>query len=164
MHPLKHHAPALATAPREVRPTVVGILAGGSESFRKANAHLVGYGIPSPNQVPPPAPIQKKRIRQCQGDGMNKWEREWRDRIAPFYEHIHREVSLPLANGLRYKVDFLCVDQFGAVFGHEVKGIARATGIAKLKMAAALYPWIAFRLVTKRGQGRDDWDVEDVAA
>lgn len=103
----------------------------------------------------------RKRIRQRQGDGMNNWERAFRAHIAPFFEHVHREVSLPLANGLRYKLDFLCVDKFGVVIGYEVKGRALPTGIAKVKMAATLYPWIKFKLATKTRTG---WDTEEVYA
>ncbi len=140
--------------------TLADTISKGSKAFQRANAHLL---------APSPAPANKgatiaqdateRRIRQHQGDGMNKWEREWRERITPFYEHIHREVSLPLANGLRFKIDFLCVDRFGAVFGHEVKGRCLPAGIAKLKMAATLYPWITFRMA---GKVDGEWVTEDV--
>lgn len=99
------------------------------------------------------ATVEKARIRQHKGDGMNRWEREYLAVLDVQWSHIHREVSLPLANGLRYKVDFLCVSTKQPaleVVGYEVKGRARSTGIAKLKMAASLYPWIVFFLVTKR--------------
>jgi hypothetical protein len=142
---------------------IVGLLEGGSASFRARNAHLLKPAGPSNG---PPAGIHAsapKRIRQRQGDGMNKWEREFRDYIAPQFENIHREVSLPLANGLRYKLDFLCVDKLGVVMGYEVKGFARSTGIAKLKMAASVYPWIKFVLVTKQGKMKGGgWDKEAV--
>lgn len=99
----------------------------------------------------------KKRIRQHAGDGMNNWEREYAAKLAAQYPGcaIHREVSLPLANGLRYKVDFLVAvhdkeSGKASVFGYEVKGLARSTGIAKAKMAARIFPWILFTLATKR--------------
>lgn len=112
----------------------------------------------------------QKRIRQRQGDGMNKWEREYAERLARLCtrgaSRIHREVSLPLANGLRYKVDFLCAfvadDGAIAVEGHEVKGFARSTGIAKLKMAASVYPWIKFFLATRNKNAPSGWNIERV--
>ena len=97
----------------------------------------------------------KKRIRQHQGDGLNKWEREYRALLLLKWPDcfLHREVSLPLANGVKYKLDFLRVlitDDGCHCMGFEVKGQARSTGIVKVKVAAQAYPWITFRLVTKR--------------
>lgn len=113
-----------------------------------------------------PQATQKKRIRQRQGDGMNKWERAYLARLESVWRHVHREVSLPLANGLRYKVDFLCardLDDGGfSIEGHEVKGRARSTGIAKIKMAASVYPWIRFFLATKNKRAASGWDIERV--
>lgn len=116
-----------------------------------------------------PKPTLKpgKRMRQKSGDGMNGWEREWLMllRARPGHRTDHREASLPLANGLRYKLDFLTsrddidpADPY-VIEGFEVKGFARSTGIAKLKMAATLYPWIKFYLVYKRDGA---WQTEDV--
>jgi hypothetical protein len=134
-----------------------GLFHGGSKSFQRLNPGLVTPAVA--------APVAPKRIRQHAGDSMNTWEREWRACVAHCYEHIYREVSLPLANGLRYKVDFLCVDTMGAVYGYEVKGFARSTGIAKLKMAATLYPWIKFVLVSKRTKREGGgWNKEEVLA
>lgn len=149
----------------------VGIYEGGSASFKRLNAHLVaGQVLPVPQSeiVAQKGKGGAKRIRQKAGDGMNGWEREFRESyLVPRWLHIHREVSLPLANGLRYKVDFLCAHtgqiwagEVRDIIGYEVKGQARAAGIAKLKMAARLYPWIGFRLVTKRkGSG---WDIQEI--
>jgi len=101
------------------------------------------------------ASTDAKRIRQHQGDGMNKWEREYRALILKKWPDcfIHREVSFPLANGVKYKLDFLRVlitDDGCNCVGFEVKGQARQAGIIKVKIAAQAYPWITFRLVTKR--------------
>ncbi len=142
--------------------TLADAISKGSKAFQRANAHLLvgDVSLAWTSSLPVQATqVTAKRIRQHQGDGMNKWEREWRERITPFYEHIHREVSLPLANGLRFKIDFLCVDRFGAVFGHEVKGRCLPAGIAKLKMAATIYPWISFRMA---GKVDGEWVTEDV--
>ncbi len=106
-----------------------------------------------------------KRIRQHAGDNMNRWEREYQELLKTQWEHVYREVSLPLANGVRYKVDFLCAsaDSTLTVSAFEVKGHARSTGIVKLKIAARLFPWIQFHLVTKRKKAHSGgWDVECV--
>jgi hypothetical protein len=101
-----------------------------------------------------------KRIRQTRGDGMNNTERRYYLRLVTEWDYVYREPALPLANGVKYKLDFLVVGQGGKIEGHEVKGRAFATGIVKVKMAARLFPWISFRLVTeKKGGG---WDVEEV--
>jgi hypothetical protein len=106
-----------------------------------------------------PAPVSKPRIRQNSA-GLNKTEQAYSDYLRLMFKHVYREPSLPLANGLRYKVDFVVVSEQGRIEGHEVKGRAYSTGIAKLKMAASLYPWIKFRLVTKRKGG--GWDIQEV--
>ena len=107
----------------------------------------------------------KKRVQQHAGDGMNGWERAYRAELIMTFPGwtCHREVSLPLANGLRYKVDFLVGKPGATPLGFEVKGQARAAGIAKLKMAATLYPWITFKLVTKkRKKDGGGWDVQNI--
>lgn len=141
------------------QPGIVGLVAGSkSASFQRLNAHLLAPTVKENLKVAPAA----KRIRQrTTGDGMNKWEREFGAHLALHWENVHREVSLPLANGLRYKVDFLCADGV-FVAGFEVKGFARSTGIAKLKMAARLYPWVRFHLATKRKDLPGGWALEEV--
>lgn len=120
-----------------------------------------------------PAPTKPKGIRQHQGDGMNKWERaflaELRSRYSGSLVSIHREVSLPIGNGVRYKVDFVVAmklsEDGGAsiVRAFEVKGQFRSTGIVKLKVAASTYPWIEFFLVTKqKKKAGGGWDIEGV--
>lgn len=105
----------------------------------------------------PARPLAKPTLRQSRSDNMNKWEREFLAYLQSDRPNasIHREVSLPLANGLRYKVDFVVaskiMDTGAALVGaFEVKGRRLPAGIAKLKMAARLYPWISFHIVTKR--------------
>lgn len=111
--------------------------------------------------------VQNPQIRQRSGDGMNKLERAFFQLLnafsrVPFY--VHREVSLPLANGCRYKVDFIRVHtgQTGPIIeGFEVKGFKRDDAIVKLKVAASVYPWIKFYLVTRKNK---IWDYQEVNA
>ncbi len=124
--------------------------------------------------VPTPSPRARgaaKPIRQRQGgDGMNKWEREFLAKLGADFPSasIHREVSLPLCNGARYKVDFLvgsavAPDSPGPTRpqAYEVKGQKRSTGILKLKVAASLYPWIVFHIVTRPRKG-GAWQIDQV--
>lgn len=108
----------------------------------------------------------KKRLRQRAGDGMNNTERAFLGWLKSQWPdaHIHREVSLPLANGVRYKVDFLCVhisDGRLRVVGWEVKGFMRDDAAVKLKVAASVYPWIVFWLAYKEG---GEWRFQGVTA
>ncbi|AHF89528.1 hypothetical protein OPIT5_03895 [Opitutaceae bacterium TAV5] len=112
----------------------------------------------APAIKPTVAPSAKPRIRQKSGDGLNGWEREHLGRIRPLWHHIYREPTLPLANGVVYKPDFLVV-RAGEIEGHEVKGQHKPAGIAKVKVAARLYPWIKFRLFWKE---KGQWKTQEV--
>ncbi|RRJ96835.1 hypothetical protein Ga0100231_024010 [Opitutaceae bacterium TAV4] len=112
----------------------------------------------TPTMTPTAEPTAKPRIRQKSGDGLNKWEREHHERIRREWRHVYREPTLPLANGLRYKPDFL-VHFGGDTEAHEVKGHMRDDAAAKIKMAAHLYPWIKFRLFWKE---RGQWKMQEV--
>lgn len=108
----------------------------------------------------------KQLIRQKAGDGMNKTERAFSGYLRATWPtgYLHREVSLPLANGCRYKVDFLCVHtgQTGPIIhGYEVKGFMRDDAAVKLKVAASVYPWIRFFLVSRRSQ-KSCWKIQEV--
>lgn len=134
-----------------------------SDDFRRLNPHMYG-GTPLPTNSAAPL---KPMIRQQQGDGMNKTERAFLSYLKAEYpeSHIHREVSLPLANGVRYKVDFLRADvdpvDGTGVFAYEVKGFMRDDAAVKLKVAAALYPWITFFLVSRKSQ-KSTWEIQRV--
>jgi len=97
-----------------------------------------------------PAEKPRATIRQ-DSRGMNKTEARFYEWLKSTDEaaNIHREVALPLANGVRYKVDFLVhySNGFRQICGYEVKGFARDDAIVKLKVAARVYPWVRFYLV-----------------
>lgn len=107
-----------------------------------------------------------KMIRQTAGDGMNKTERAFRDWLAASFPEakIYREVSLPIANGVRYKPDFLTarrIDPSGShyVAAWEVKGFMRDDAAVKIKVAAKAYPWIHFSLVWRKN---GKWKMQEV--
>lgn len=112
---------------------------------------------------------QKKRLRQKSGPKLNTTE-------AAFLEHLRgnspgtqiyaQTVTLSIANGCRYTPDafaFACDDGEHYAQAWEVKGFMREDAAVKIKVAAAFYPLIRFRLVTKRKK-RDGagWAIEDV--
>jgi hypothetical protein len=107
-----------------------------------------------------------KMIRQAAGDGMNKTERAFRDWLVASFPRaeIHREVSLPLANGARYKPDFLTAQRLDSssslyVAAWEVKGFMRDDAAVKIKVAAKTYPWIHFTLAWRKN---DAWKMQEV--
>ena len=137
-----------------------------SDTFRRLNPHMYG-GAPIPSNSTAPS---KPMIRQQQGDGMNKTERAflaWLKEEIPNVR-IHREISLPLANGCRYKVDFVTaspsIEGVGYFLqGWEVKGFMRDDAAVKLKVAASAYPWISFNLVSRKSQ-KSAWEIQRVQA
>ena len=100
-------------------------------------------------------------IRQKQGDGLNKLERaflghlkaEWEGEEKEPYEIRTQEITLKIANGCRYTPDFVVIKPWAENLGieaYEVKGFMRDDAAVKLKVAASLYHWIAFHLVTRK--------------
>ncbi|MDE2022509.1 MAG: hypothetical protein KGI71_06395 [Patescibacteria group bacterium] len=65
----------------------------------------------------------------------------------------YEQLTLKLAPGLRYTPDFVVQETTSRLLVYEVKGWSknRREGMAKLKVAAALFPWAQFVLVEYRG-------------
>jgi len=123
-----------------------------SDSFRRLNPAMFDVGVGQAR-----ANKDSLMVRQHTGDGMNKTERAWFELLKATNPKalIYREVSLPLANGCKYRLDFLSVYRDGGIWtfnGFEVKGRPLPAGIAKLKIAASLYPWIDFTLVWRKSR------------
>lgn len=124
------------------------------------------HGLPHPRTVkiehaPDPAPA-KKRLRQ-NSSGLNKTEAAFLAWLTSEREHptrvLTQAVTLRIANGVRYTPDFI-VHGAPSLIAYEVKGFMRDDAAVKLKVAASLYPWIKFHLVSKRKGG--GWDVQEV--
>lgn len=116
---------------------------------------------PTPSEVPTLSK-PKRRIRQ-NSSGMNKTEQAFfeylQHNIGRTFSVMAQCVTLRLANGVRYCPDFIVKgDNFAHAY--EVKGFMRDDAAVKLKVAASLYPWIKFHLVTKRKCG--GWDILEV--
>lgn len=114
---------------------------------------------------PDAAPVAKKRLRQ-NASGLNKTEQAFYDFMVGVYGAkavLSQHVTLRIANGCRYTPDLVLFVSSGAMFAYEVKGFMRDDAAVKLKVAASLYPWIKFHLVTRKpkkiGGG---WDIQEV--
>jgi hypothetical protein len=115
----------------------------------------------------------KNRIRQNSA-GLNKTEAAFQQYLESLHASssiLSQKITLLIANGCRYTPDF--VMKFDALvkdgeceavslWAYEVKGFMRDDAAVKLKVAASLYPWIKFHLVSKRKGG--GWDVQEVLA
>ncbi len=106
-----------------------------------------------------------KRIRQ-NAEGLNKTEQAFLDYLRtelPQAGHLVQAITLRLANGVRYTPDFFSyfTEDFNkvTVVAYEVKGYMRDDASVKIKVAASLYPWITFKLVTKHGK---EWQIDSV--
>ncbi len=133
-----------------------------SAAFMRANASDGAYLVPEKTKKP------AKRIRQNSA-GLNKTEQAFsdyleRDNVTGDFTKgrvLAQSITLRLGNGVRYTPDFVTVTFFrNLMTAYEVKGYMRDDAAVKLKVAAAQYPWIAFKLVTRRKDG--GWDIEAV--
>lgn len=110
-----------------------------------------------------PANAEGKRIRQKSGPRLNKTEQAFEDHLKvtlPDHRLLSQAISFRLGNGTNFRPDCITVSLNGEWTAWEVKGFARTAAIVRLKVAASLYPFIAFRLVTKQKAG--GWAIERV--
>jgi hypothetical protein len=154
-------------------------LADLPERYQRQAQTQLGHAAFVPHTACATLPIREvkkgKRLRQKEGDGMNKTERAfkaWLDQyvVNPGDALIVQSVTLKIANGCRYTPDFLTLGKAAVPEGeadafnlhaYEVKGFMRDDAAVKIKVAASLYPWIRFTLATKDG---DAWQLQDIAA
>lgn len=131
------------------------------------------------NAPPSPAPSfqsdssapkngSKMRLKQHQGDGMNKLERAFLAHLHVTYpdaEHFPQCFSLRLANGAHYRPDFISffAGESGGLVAWETKGFMREASAVRIKVAASIYKFISFRLVTKKRKcDGGGWQIEAV--
>lgn len=110
----------------------------------------------------PVCPVSKPRIRQ-NAAGLNKTEQAFSDylrgELFELQEMFTQAFTLKLGNGVRYTPDF--VTRHGGHFAaYEVKGFMRDDACVKIKVAASIYAFMDFFLVTKRKGG--GWDIQPV--
>lgn len=120
-----------------------------SESFKKLNPHIF--------EAKAPMVTAASMIRQSSKPLLNKWETEFLEQLkgAGWKTILCQSMKFRLANGVWYIPDFICLqetrllqNQIAAAF--EVKGHMRDDASVKIKVAAGMYPWVAWRLATKQ--------------
>ena len=113
--------------------------------------------------TPTPAPAAKKRIRQNSA-GLNKTEQAFYEYLSARHEKPHSQaITFKIANGCRYTPDFAVFGGDGEIVCYEVKGFMRDDAAVKLKVAASLYPHVAFHIVTsKPKKAGGGWDIQCV--
>ena len=128
----------------------------GSKSYKARNPHIFKPDHESAaKSMVDLGFIEKpsKRIRQSVKPTLNKLETEFAIHVLS-KEHPNAKiraqaVTLKLANGVRYNLDFFVFDA-GIMIAYEVKGPhAWDDAIVKLKVAAAAWPEIKFNLAWK---------------
>ena len=129
----------------------------------QALAQLHGTPRPRTVKIEPVEDAPKKRLRQS-ASGLNKTEAAYLEVLKedhPGAAVLSQSITLRLANGVRYTPDFVVAGgDVAGVCAHEVKGFMRDDAAVKLKVAASLYPWIRFFLVSRAKGGM--WHVQEV--
>ena len=93
---------------------------------------------------------------QQQSRGMNKWESMYDEELVQrkFAGEIqwfgYEAIKLRLAKATTYTPDFTVVLEDGSVEFHEVKGFWRDDARVKIKVAAEMFPWARFVVVTRK--------------
>ena len=93
---------------------------------------------------------------------LNKTEREYLGKMRLYgYPFIGiQNITLKLADDLRYTPDFSCIDENGKFVFHEVKGgFMREDSFIKIKTAARLFRMFEFRLCKKERSG---WEYQTI--
>ena len=145
-----------------------------SASFRKRNPELfpVTTSATAAGAQAMKRPKPAKRVRQSRSRS-SKLEMEWGDVLKRDFpaDRIYPQFPLALGTGCNYYLDFLRVFEIPSACysafqftGYEVKDLDQppsrtAKGIAKLKIAARMYPWITFYLVTRE---TGDWQQQEI--
>ena len=112
--------------------------------------------------------VSKPRIRQRQGDKLNKTEAEFLEYLQLRYGCPRdafgvQNVTLEIANGCRYTPDFSAFGILTEPTFWETKGFRRDDAGVKIKVAARSVPACRFYLVTKRAKKLGGgWDVQEV--
>ena len=91
-----------------------------------------------------------------QSRGMNKWESMYDEELVQrkFAGEIqwfgYESIKLRLAKATTYTPDFVVVLPDGRVEFHEVKGFWRDDARVKIKVAAEMFKWARFVVVTRK--------------
>lgn len=85
---------------------------------------------------------------------LNKWEAQWLAVLrSRYFAWIGiQSVTLKLADDCRYTPDFWTLGVGGKLIAWEVKGFMREDAKIKIKVAARIFSWVQFVLVTRDGK------------
>lgn len=138
-------------------------------TYSQAKALGLEHLWPTGGNMPPVVPAERIKVPKLV-DGMNKLERAFWERLRGRDEgkdilRTYREpLSLRLAGRTTYKPDFVSVItdlERSNVVCWEIKGFMRDDAAVKIKVAAELYPWMNFVLVTRTKQ---KWECRHVTS
>lgn len=118
----------------------------GSLSFQKANPHLF-------NQAQEPHSLKGVKVGVSTDEAkLNKLESQWLVvlRSRSFVWIGIQNITWKIADDCRYTSDFVTVGIGGKVIAWETKGgFFREDAKVKIKVAARMFPWVEFVLVTR---------------
>ena len=98
---------------------------------------------------------------------MNSTERAYADRLHALEQagvilwHKFEGIKLRLADNTFYTPDFAVLAADGVMELHEVKGFWQDDARAKIKIAAAMFPFRFFAVKVKTKREGGGWDVEE---
>lgn len=136
-----------------------------NDTVRRLNPHLFGPPIATHGQVcAPMGDHGKPRLRQRTGPKLNKTESAFFENLKATMgaaKHYAQSITFLIGNGVRFTPDFVSIFEFPKmIIAWETKGFMRDDAAVKIKVAAATYPSIVFKLVTRKKGG--GWDVQEV--
>jgi hypothetical protein len=144
-------------------------LANPSEDVIRRNPHVFKVnGSPSPEKpvLPQPEAMMSQPAESHDVAKLNKIERAFWDHLNAgnklgLYWYVGAQnITLKLADDCRYTPDFVTVSAHGGrLIAYEVKGFWRDDAKVKIKVAARLFPWIQFIVVTRK---KGNWSQEAV--
>lgn len=116
-----------------------------AQFYPKAGAK---YPSPSVGTNPP----EKPRLKQKK-HGLNKTEAEFLEYLKTAgIEAYPQAVTFTIGNGCRYTPDFFTFSHAGKPQAWEVKGFMRDDAAVKIKVAARMFPYVVFELVSKKNK------------
>lgn len=127
-----------------------------ARGFRVVNGRAVRIATPdTPDAAPEPKPSgprYRSKVERLYADYL-----DLQLRVQAIRSWEYEALSLRLARKLWYRADWLVIAGNGEVQVHETKGrrvsAQHQRGIAKLRIAARLYPMFTFYLVTRSSSG-----------
>ena len=117
------------------------------EQARRAGERQARKGMTAPKLLPP-TPVRAQ--------GMNKWETMYSDELMQRKMNGEIEwfgyeaIKIRLAKATTYTPDFSVVLADGSLEFHEVKGYWRDDARVKIKVAAEMFRWARFVVVTRK--------------